>query len=78
MLESKVKDGTLNDIAGSRFSVGPQASGTEQSTLVILRGVNMSKKIFRRNTWAMATPSRRCVTVGSTAARCPPGCRPPR
>ncbi|WP_442801090.1 TAXI family TRAP transporter solute-binding subunit [Serratia rubidaea] len=44
MLESKVKDGTLNDIAGSRFSVGPQASGTEQSTLVILRGVNMSKK----------------------------------
>ncbi|MFI8418141.1 TAXI family TRAP transporter solute-binding subunit [Serratia sp. NPDC078593] len=44
MLESKVKDGTLNDIAGTRFSVGPQASGTEQSTIVILQGVALSKK----------------------------------
>ncbi|MFA1238579.1 TAXI family TRAP transporter solute-binding subunit [Serratia odorifera] len=44
MLESKVKDGTLNDIAGSRFSVGPQASGTEQSTVVILQGIKLSKK----------------------------------
>jgi TRAP transporter TAXI family solute receptor len=44
MLEDKVKDGTLNDIAGTRFSVGPQASGTEQSTLIILQGVNLSKK----------------------------------
>lgn len=35
MLENKVKDGTLNDIAGSRFSVGPQASGTEQSLSLI-------------------------------------------
>lgn len=44
MLENKVKDGTLNDTAGTRFSVGPQASGTEQSTLIILQGVNLSKK----------------------------------
>ena len=44
MLESRVKDGTLNDIAGTRFSVGPQASGTEQSTMIILQGVNLTKK----------------------------------
>ncbi|WP_092519707.1 TAXI family TRAP transporter solute-binding subunit [Xenorhabdus japonica] len=44
LLEDKVKDRTLNDIAGTRFSVGPQASGTEQSTLIILKGVNLSKQ----------------------------------
>ncbi len=44
MQESRVKDGTLNDIAGTRFSVGPQASGTEQSTMIILQGVNLTKK----------------------------------
>ncbi|WP_159565224.1 TAXI family TRAP transporter solute-binding subunit [Budvicia diplopodorum] len=44
MLESRIKDGTLNDVSGTRFSVGPQASGTEQSTLIILQGVNLSKQ----------------------------------
>lgn len=44
LVDDKVKDGTLNDIAGTRFSVGPQASGTEQSTLIILQGVNLSKQ----------------------------------
>ncbi|PHM48713.1 TAXI family TRAP transporter solute-binding subunit [Xenorhabdus sp. KK7.4] len=44
MMDDKIKEGTLNDIANTRFSVGPQASGTEQSTLIILQGVNLSKK----------------------------------
>ncbi|WP_237387043.1 TAXI family TRAP transporter solute-binding subunit [Xenorhabdus sp. Sc-CR9] len=44
LLNEKIKDGTLNDISGTRFSVGPQASGTEQSTLIILKGVNLSKQ----------------------------------
>ncbi|PHM38716.1 C4-dicarboxylate ABC transporter substrate-binding protein [Xenorhabdus mauleonii] len=44
LLNEKIKDGTLNDIANTRFSVGPQASGTEQSTLIILKGVNLSKQ----------------------------------
>ncbi|MCG3472455.1 TAXI family TRAP transporter solute-binding subunit [Xenorhabdus bovienii] len=47
LLEDKIKEGTLNDIAGTHFSVGPQASGTEQSTLIILQGVNLSKKDIR-------------------------------
>ncbi|MEQ1962475.1 TAXI family TRAP transporter solute-binding subunit [Xenorhabdus khoisanae] len=42
--DNTIKDGTLNDIAGTRFSVGPQASGTEQSTLIILKGINLSKQ----------------------------------
>ncbi|WP_439153510.1 TAXI family TRAP transporter solute-binding subunit [Xenorhabdus santafensis] len=44
LLNEKIKDGTLNDIANTRFSVGPQASGTEQSTLIILKGVNLGKQ----------------------------------
>ncbi len=44
LMNSKIKDGTLSDIAKTRFSVGPQASGTEQSTLIILKGVNITKK----------------------------------
>ncbi|CDG21557.1 TRAP-type transport system substrate-binding protein [Xenorhabdus poinarii G6] len=44
LLDDKIHEETLSDIAGQRFSVGPQASGTEQSTLIILQGVNLSKQ----------------------------------
>ncbi|MBD2780547.1 TAXI family TRAP transporter solute-binding subunit [Xenorhabdus szentirmaii] len=44
LLNEKIKKGTLDDIASTRFSVGPQASGTEQSTLIILQGVNLNKQ----------------------------------
>ncbi len=40
---SRVKEGTLSDIKGTRFSVGPQASGNELSTMLIMRGMGMSK-----------------------------------
>ena len=32
---SEVETGTIADIKGSSFSVGPRASGTEQSTLMM-------------------------------------------
>lgn len=44
LMNNKVKSGTIEDIKGTRFSVGPQASGTEQSTLVMMEGLDLSKK----------------------------------
>lgn len=44
LMDNKVKTGTLEDIRATSFSVGPQASGTEQSTIIILQGVNLTKK----------------------------------
>ncbi|NHW59590.1 C4-dicarboxylate ABC transporter substrate-binding protein, partial [Escherichia coli] len=44
LMDNKVKTGTLDDIRATSFSVGPQASGTEQSTIIILKGVNLTKK----------------------------------
>jgi len=41
--DSKVDTGTISDIEGNSFSVGPQASGTEQSTLVMMEGVGLTK-----------------------------------
>ncbi len=41
---SEVETGTIADIKGSSFSVGPRASGTEQSTLMMLKGIGQSKK----------------------------------
>lgn len=41
--DSKVDTGTISDIEGTSFSVGPQASGTEQSTLVMMEGVGLTK-----------------------------------
>ncbi|TFT48604.1 TAXI family TRAP transporter solute-binding subunit, partial [Proteus mirabilis] len=38
LMNDKVKTGTLDDIRATSFSVGPQASGTEQSTIIILKG----------------------------------------
>jgi TRAP transporter TAXI family solute receptor len=40
---NKTETGTIEDIAGASFSVGPQASGTEQSTLVIMEALNLTK-----------------------------------
>lgn len=39
----KVETGTISDVEGNSFSVGPQASGTEQSTLTIMEGVGLTK-----------------------------------
>ncbi|WP_246938545.1 TAXI family TRAP transporter solute-binding subunit [Bacillus pinisoli] len=44
LMDSKVSTGTIADIEGSVFSVGPQASGTEQSTLVIMEALNLTKE----------------------------------
>ncbi|TKC18095.1 TAXI family TRAP transporter solute-binding subunit [Robertmurraya kyonggiensis] len=43
LMNNKVKTGTISDIDGTTFSVGPQASGTEQSTLIMMEGVNLTK-----------------------------------
>lgn len=39
---SQIETGTIADIEGKSFSVGPQASGTEQSTLAIMRGIDLT------------------------------------
>ncbi|WP_243296717.1 TAXI family TRAP transporter solute-binding subunit [Bacillus litorisediminis] len=44
LMNDKVKTGTISDIEGTTFSVGPQASGTEQSTLVMMEGINLTKE----------------------------------
>ncbi len=44
LMNDKIKTGTIEDIKGTSFSVGPQASGTEQSTLVMMEGMGMTKK----------------------------------
>ena len=43
LANNHVETGTISDIEGKRFSVGPQASGTEQSTLVIMEGIGLTK-----------------------------------
>lgn len=43
LMNDKVDTGTISDIEGNTFSVGPQASGTEQSTLVMMEGVGLTK-----------------------------------
>lgn len=43
MKEDQVKTGTIEDIKGTRFSIGPQASGTEMSTLVIMEGIGLTR-----------------------------------
>jgi TRAP transporter TAXI family solute receptor len=44
LMNDKVKTGTIDDIKGTGFSVGPQASGTEQSTVVMMEGLGLTKK----------------------------------
>ncbi|HLR74774.1 MAG TPA: TAXI family TRAP transporter solute-binding subunit [Virgibacillus sp.] len=41
--DDKVSEGTIEDIQGNSFSVGPQASGTEQSTLTIMEGIGLTE-----------------------------------
>lgn len=43
LMNNEVESGTIEDIEGTSFSVGPQASGTEQSTLTIMEGVGITK-----------------------------------
>ncbi|MDM5227100.1 TAXI family TRAP transporter solute-binding subunit [Cytobacillus sp. NJ13] len=44
LMNSKINSGTIDDIKGTQFSVGPQASGTEQSTVVMMEGLDLTKK----------------------------------
>jgi len=43
LMNNKVETETIEDIEGNSFSVGPQASGTEQSTLAIMEGIELTK-----------------------------------
>ncbi|KKK35077.1 C4-dicarboxylate ABC transporter substrate-binding protein [Salinicoccus sediminis] len=43
MMDSEIESGDISDIEGNSFSVGPQASGTEQSTLTMMEGMGMDK-----------------------------------
>ncbi|RFU68126.1 TAXI family TRAP transporter solute-binding subunit [Peribacillus saganii] len=47
LMNNKINTGTIEDIEGNRFSVGPQASGTEQSTVVMMQGLDLTKKDIR-------------------------------
>lgn len=42
--DSEIKTGSIADIEGQTFSVGPQASGTEQSTMVMMEGLGLTKE----------------------------------
>lgn len=44
LMEDEIQTGTISDIDGKSFSVGPQASGTEQSTLVMMKALGLTKK----------------------------------
>lgn len=44
LMDKEIDTGTVSDIDGKSFSVGPQASGTEQSTIVIMEGLGLTKK----------------------------------
>lgn len=43
LMNDKIESGDISDIKGDSFSVGPQASGTEQSTLVIMEALGLTK-----------------------------------
>lgn len=47
LMDSEVESGDISDIEGKSFSVGPQASGTEQSTLTMMEGVGLTKEDIR-------------------------------
>lgn len=42
LLQDKVQSGSIDDIKGSRFSIGARASGTEMSSLAIFDGIELS------------------------------------
>ncbi|SOC38196.1 TAXI family TRAP transporter solute-binding subunit [Salinicoccus kekensis] len=41
LMNSDIESGNISDIEGNSFSVGPQASGTEQSTLTMMEGIGI-------------------------------------
>ncbi|UTR12918.1 TAXI family TRAP transporter solute-binding subunit [Evansella sp. LMS18] len=43
LMDNQIETGTIADIEGASFSVGPQASGTEQSTLVMMEALGLTK-----------------------------------
>lgn len=47
LMDKEIKNGTISDIEGKSFSVGPRASGTEISTVTIMKGLKLSKKNIR-------------------------------
>lgn len=47
LMNSKVETGNISDIEGNSFSVGPQASGTEQSTITMMQGIGLTKDNIR-------------------------------
>ncbi|CEI81674.1 C4-dicarboxylate ABC transporter substrate-binding protein [Oceanobacillus oncorhynchi subsp. incaldanensis] len=47
LMEDFVASGDISDIAGRSFSVGPQASGTEQSTVTMMEGIELGKSDIR-------------------------------
>lgn len=47
LMNSKIESGNISDIEGTSFSVGPQASGTEQSTLTMMEGIGLDKNNIR-------------------------------
>lgn len=42
LVNSAVKTGSVTDIKGTKFSIGPRASGTEESTLVIMKALDIN------------------------------------
>ena len=47
IMNSEVESGDISDIEGTSFSVGPQASGTEQSTVTMMEGIGLTKEDIR-------------------------------
>ncbi len=47
IMNNKIDSGNISDIEGNSFSVGPQASGTEQSTLTMMKGIELDKSNIR-------------------------------
>lgn len=47
LMNNKVDTGDISDIEGNSFSVGPQASGTEQSTMTMMEGIGLDKSNIR-------------------------------
>ncbi|WP_080876053.1 TAXI family TRAP transporter solute-binding subunit [Oceanobacillus timonensis] len=47
LMEDFVETGNISDIEGQSFSVGPQASGTEQSTVTMMEGIGLGKSDIR-------------------------------
>ncbi|MFD1067923.1 TAXI family TRAP transporter solute-binding subunit [Oceanobacillus locisalsi] len=47
LMEDLVQTGNISDIAEQSFSVGPQASGTEQSTVTMMEGIGLGTNDIR-------------------------------